>query len=51
MVAVPLPKSKSRFQLAVEFSLTHATIEKLLNVPTIPTGRLAYCDESDAKAN
>jgi hypothetical protein len=48
---VLLPKSKIRAQSAIELSRTHATMVKLLKVPTIPAGKLAYCDEPDAKVN
>ena len=50
-VVVPLPKSKIRLQLAVELSFTQVTMVKLLNVLTMPTGRLAYCDEAVANVN
>ena len=50
-VVVPLPKSKIRAQFTVELSRTHATMVKLLKVPTIPAGRFAYCDEADVRVN
>src|SRR6185369_15259281 len=50
-VVVLLPKSKIRDQPAVELSLTHTSIVKLLKTLTIPGGKTRCCCALEARVS